>query len=1474
VETDGGGTTELSGNVTTSGTQTYNDAVQLTAPITLTTTDSAVLFGGTVDGAEGLTVSSGTGNVTFNGAVGSITALDAITINSTGTTLFSSTVQAASVETDGGGTTELSGNVTTSGTQTYNDAVQLTAPMVVLTGSLVTLTGVDGQKANALKVDGNADIQAAIADITTLDVTGTSNVAADVTSSGTQTYSGVMTLDAALVTLTGSTVTLAGVDGQTTNALKVDGNADIKSAITGVTTVDVTGTSTVAADVTSSGNQTFGGLMTLAADVNLTSSAGVVELNGVDGQTTNALTVTGAADIKSAITGATTVAVTGTSTVAADVTSSGNQTFGDLMTLAADVNLTSSAGVVELNGVDGQTTNALTVTGAADIQAAITGVTTVNVTGTSTLAADVTSSGTQTYGGLVTLATDVTLTASTGVFTTGVNGANNDLTLDFSGVAAIDGATFQNIKNLASSNTKTGVTTLTGALTTTGTQTYSNAVTLVGATTLDGAGITFSDTLDGAETLVINDSGATIFAAAVGGTTPLASLTTGSGGTTTINGGSVTTTGIQTYGAAVTLGAATAITTTDSTVTFANTLDGTTAGIETLDITAGTGNVVFGDAVGGGTPFGTITITSAADLTAAAITASSLTHTAGTGTATFNGAQNYDTATGLTVESAGVALNAAVTTTNSGIVLLEANAGTLTIAAAGDILADGAVTLTGSAGISTAGDVTTTDDNVQFASATTLTGPVAISSGAGAGDISFASTLDGAQRMTVAAGTGAVTFTGAVGNTTALGGLAITSAASVTASDVVKLDGSTFANVDGLVFAAGVNNISMTKSGSSVTGFTGSSNAGILLHGGTTGSTLGGFTVSGNRGGIVAYAGDYTGSTITSSTIAGNSNNGIMLFGVDNLAVTNSRLSGNSGTGITVTNDGASVSEGVSLVGNSIGVNAAGTGAEQNTSYGIRLVGTVNTLIDDSVVSGNKLDGIYIEAAATGTTITDSFLGTNLGGTTAIANGQSGILVVNANATTLTNVNSSQNSLHGLFLRGTSSGTTVSGSVFAGNASSGIVLNNSVANTSVTGSKIGVTSTGAAGGNKVHGVIITTTGENTVFKSNTISNNGQHGVFASAARGGEIGGTGKADGNQISKNGVNGINLQGVLNGTALMRVGSNTITQNRIGMSLTNTTGVEVVSGLHTQNTQNGIYASGAFTTTSIRGVSLRANPNGFRLVSARNLSIDGTIAAIRLENNGSSGALINGDSTGTTIQGVISIGGQYGVTINDLSGRTTTNLTVANNIILNASIAGVYVNSGTAQGCVIKGNTLSGNYTGVLVLGSQSVVGSLTGITTVDLDGNIITASKTYGIRVTGAAAVNNPILSNSLYGNTLGGIFLSSGGNANQAAPSVTSSAIVGSEISIVGSLTAAAGSYRIQYFSSLATDATSASRVEGRTLLGYQDVTIGGSGVGTTSISQAFAQGDILAGDWISTTATSLVSGTPRNTSAFSLGSKVV
>ncbi len=107
------GPSTLDGNVTTCGTQTYLGPVTLGANDTLTTMNSDVTFGTTVDGPYALTVAAGSGTVTYTGvfinghyvAVGGTTPLTSLD--------------------DSGGLTVLKGDVTTTGNQTYNGAVQV-----------------------------------------------------------------------------------------------------------------------------------------------------------------------------------------------------------------------------------------------------------------------------------------------------------------------------------------------------------------------------------------------------------------------------------------------------------------------------------------------------------------------------------------------------------------------------------------------------------------------------------------------------------------------------------------------------------------------------------------------------------------------------------------------------------------------------------------------------------------------------------------------------------------------------------------------------------------------------------------------------------------------------------------------------------------------------------------------------------------------------------------------------------------------------------------------------------------------------------------------------------------------------------------------------------------------------------------------------------------------------------------------------
>ena len=83
--------------------------------------------------------------------------------------------------------------------------------------------------------------------------------------------------------------------------------------------------------------------------------------------------------------------------------------------------------------------------------------------------------------------------------------------------------------------------------------------------------------------------------------------------------------------------------------------------------------------------------------------------------------------------------------------------------------------VTGGGGILLGADVTTNNGAIDFNSAVTLTGSGAltVSSGTGAGNIAFDSTVNGGRGLTVNAGTGSVAFSGAVGGTTRLTSLTV-----------------------------------------------------------------------------------------------------------------------------------------------------------------------------------------------------------------------------------------------------------------------------------------------------------------------------------------------------------------------------------------------------------------------------------------------------------------------------------------------------------------------------------------------------------------------------------------------------------------------------------------------------------------------------------------------------------------------------
>jgi len=130
LTTDAAGTTQLNGGaVRTTGAQSYGDPVTLRTATTLT--GSLVSFGGTVNGAYGLTV---TGNAAFGGAVGATTALASLSVSGTSAL-------------NGGG-------VTTTGLQSYTGTATLGADTTLNAGGLLTFDAAVTGSNFALSVEG------------------------------------------------------------------------------------------------------------------------------------------------------------------------------------------------------------------------------------------------------------------------------------------------------------------------------------------------------------------------------------------------------------------------------------------------------------------------------------------------------------------------------------------------------------------------------------------------------------------------------------------------------------------------------------------------------------------------------------------------------------------------------------------------------------------------------------------------------------------------------------------------------------------------------------------------------------------------------------------------------------------------------------------------------------------------------------------------------------------------------------------------------------------------------------------------------------------------------------------------------------------------------------------------------------------------------------------------------------------------
>ena len=278
---------------------------------------------------------------------------------------------------------------------------------------------------------------------------------------------------------------------------------------------------------------------------------------------------------------------------------------------------------------------------------------------------------------------------------------------------------------------------------------------------------------------------------------------------------------------------------------------------------------------GNGGNAGSVTITTAAG----AITVGSITAV---------GARGASPAAANATFSGGAGGAITITAGNSNITIVggqgEQTPPLFTFDTTGGLVGTGSGLGTGTAG---AGGTVTFNSPVLL-----TTGSVSITTGATAGDILFNSTLDGALALELTSGTGSITFSGLVGNTTPLGAVRLNAASTVTASAVTGTDSAAFsaASLIQAVASTGLTSFQSITTTPVVRGAGGDVILRSSLSGGPAVTVAGLIDTRGNNTGGVGQAGG-------SVTITTSGTSGTMSIGSINTSGGTALVSGAGGAG-------------------------------------------------------------------------------------------------------------------------------------------------------------------------------------------------------------------------------------------------------------------------------------------------------------------------------------------------------------------------------------------------------------------------------------------------------------------------------------------------------------------------------------------------------------------------------------------------
>jgi len=404
---------------------------------------------------------------------------------------------------------------------------------------------------------------------------------------------------------------------------------------------------------------------------------------------------------------------------------------------------------------------------------------------------------------------------------------------------------------------------------------------------------------------------------------------------------------------------------------------------------------------------------------------------------------------------------------------------------------------------------------------------------------------------------------------------------------------------------------------------------------------------------------------------------------------------GDNGDGVRI----ASGAEGNSVIGNYIGVNAAGDAAVPNTRFGVDIDGgAFDNIVRDNVISGNGSTGLNLRfTGTTGNTVAGNRIGIAAESSTALPNGHFGVAIFGA--AQANTVGGDRAADRNIISGNTTGGVSISGVDTSGNIIKGNYIGtNDTGTDDVPNTGDGITlKTKAAGnriesnwisGNEDYGVIADDSSDNFVTgnrigldaSGNTAIPNGLHGVLLVAgAAGNSIGGTTTGERNIISGNGGQGIALSGA--GTT-----GNTIAGNYIG---TNANGTAKVP-----NTVNGVAISQDADGNTIGGSA----------TGSGNVISGNTGVGVWLDGSPGDGNVIAGNRIGTNAAGSAALGNG----LNGIAVSMCDDTEVLNNLISGNSSSGI--SGSVSNGTIIRGNRIGTNAAGTGVIPNEAGIRLLT--------------------------------------------------------------------------------------------------------------------------------------------------------------------